>query len=131
MKVSFKIDGAVVAKQRPRLSKNGCVYTPNKTKVFEQICKLSYGNRYYFEKENIAIRILFKFEVPKSYSKKKRQEALEGKIRPSKADIDNYIKSVLDGLNKVAYEDDRAICSIYAEKIFAIKSETLVEIESF
>lgn len=130
MKVRFKIDGPVAAKQRPRLGKGGHVYTPSKTKVYEEICKLSYGNKYYFENENISIKILFKFEVPKSYSKKKKQEALEGKIRPSKADIDNYIKSILDGLNKVAYKDDRAIYSIYAEKIFADKSETIVEIES-
>lgn len=130
MKVRFKIDGPVVAKQRPRLGKGGHVYTPSKTKVYEEICKLSYGNKYYFETENISIKILFKFEVPKSYSKKKKQEALEGKIRPSKADIDNYVKSILDALNKVAYKDDRAVCRIYTEKIFADKSETIVEIES-
>lgn len=130
MKVRFKIDGPVVAKQRPRLGKGGHVYTPSKTKVFEKICKLSYGNKYYFETENISIKILFKFEAPKSYSKKKKQEALEGKIRPSKADIDNYVKSILDALNNVAYKDDRRVCSIYAEKIFADKSETIVEIES-
>lgn len=130
MKVRFKIPGPVVAKQRPRLSKNGAVYTPNKTKIFEQICKLAYGNRYFFEDENISIKILFKFEVPKSYSKKNKEKALKGVIRPHKADIDNYIKSVLDGLNKVAYEDDRAIYSVQAEKIFTDKSETIVEIES-
>ena len=53
MKVRFKIDGPVVAKQRPRLGKGSHVYTPSKTKVYEEICKLSYGNKYYFENENI------------------------------------------------------------------------------
>lgn len=130
MKVRFKIPGPVVAKQRPRLSKNRAVYTPGKTKVFEQICKLAYGNKHFFKDENISIKILFKFEVPKSYSKKKKEKALEGILRPHKADIDNYIKSVLDGLNKVAYKDDRVIYSIYAEKIFADRSETIVEIDS-
>lgn len=129
MKVKFSIQGPAVAKQRPRLSKNGIVRTPSKTKVFEQICKLSYGNRYYFENADISIKILFKFEVPKSYSKKNKEKALNGVLRPHKADIDNYIKSVLDGLNKVAYEDDRAICSISATKIFAEKAETIIEIE--
>lgn len=130
MKVRFKIPGPVAAKQRPRLGKNGSVYTPTKTKVFEQICKLAYGNRYYFDKEYISVKIIFKFEVPKSYSKKNREEALKGNIRPTKADIDNYIKSVLDGLNRVAWSDDRYISSICAKKIFADKSETIVEIES-
>lgn len=59
MKVRFKIDGPVVAKQRPRLGKGGHVYTPSKTKVYEEICKLSYGNKYYFENENISIKISF------------------------------------------------------------------------
>ena len=129
MKVKFKIPTIPVAKQRPRLGKNGSVYTPTKTKVFEEICRLAYGNRFYFEDEYISVKILFKFEVPSSYSKKKKQQALEGKIKPTKADIDNYIKSILDGLNKVAWKDDRYISSICAEKIFADKSEIIVEIE--
>lgn len=123
------IPGPVVAKQRPRLGKNGCVYTPQKTKAFEQKCKLSYKD-YYFDKEYIAVKISFMFEVPKSYSKKNREEALKGNIRPTKADIDNYIKSVLDGLNGVAWSDDRYIAAVMAEKLFAEKSEIIVEIEN-
>ena len=130
MKVRFKIPGPPIAKQRPRLGKGGHVYTPTKTKVYEEICRLSYGSRYFFEDEYISIKILFKFEVPKSYSKKKKQDALEGKIRPSKADIDNYVKSILDALNNIAYKDDRRVCSIYAEKIYSDRTETIVEIES-
>lgn len=128
-KVKFKIATPVVAKQRPRLGKNGHIYTPTKTKVFEQICKLSYKD-YYFDKEYIAVKIKFLFEVPKSYSNKKREDALKGNIRPTKADIDNYIKSVLDGLNGVAWSDDRYITAIMAEKVFAEKSEVIVEIEN-
>ncbi|MCC3668057.1 RusA family crossover junction endodeoxyribonuclease [Terrisporobacter mayombei] len=130
MKVKFKIPTIPVAKQRPRLGKNRSIYTPTKTKVFEEICRLAYGNRFYFEDKYIYVKILFKFEVPSSYSKKKKEQALEGKIKPTKADIDNYIKSVLDGLNGVAWRDDRYISSIYAEKIFADKSEIIVEIEN-
>ena len=68
--------------------------------------------------------------IPKSYSKKKREQALNREIFPTRADIDNYIKSVLDGLNGVCWEDDRYIYSITAEKIFAEKSETIVEIKN-
>ena len=130
MKVKFHINTRGTPKQRPRLGKSGKVYTPNSTKVFEQICKLSYGNRYYFDKEYISIKIVFKFKVPKSYSKKKYSEAIEGKIRPSTNDIDNLLKSVLDGLNGKAWKDDRYIYSIEAEKIFADKDCIEVEIES-
>ena len=130
MKVKFHINTRGTPKQRPRLGKSGKVYTPNSTKVFEQICKLSYGNRYYFDKEYISIKIVFKFKVPKSYSKKKYSEAIEGKIRPSTNDTDNLLKSVLDGLNGKAWKDDRYIYKIEAEKIFADKDCIEVEIES-
>ena len=130
MKVKFHINTRPTPKQRPRLGKGGKVYTPNSTKVFEQICRLSYGNRYYFDKEYISIKIIFKFKVPKSYSKKKYSEAIEGKIRPSTNDTDNLLKSVLDGLNGKAWKDDRYIYRIEAEKIFADKDCIEVVIES-
>ena len=130
MKVKFHINTRPTPKQRPRLGKGGKVYTPNSTKVFEEICRLSYGNRYYFDKEYISIKIVFKFKVPKSYSKKKYSEAIEGKIRPSTNDIDNLIKSVLDGLNGKAWKDDRYIYRIEAEKIFADKDCIEVVIEN-
>ena len=130
MKVKFNINTRPHSKERPRLGKGGKVYTPNSTKVFEEICKLSYGNRYYFDKEYISIKIVFKFKVPKSYSKKKYSEAIEGKIRPSTNDTDNLLKSVLDGLNGKAWKDDRYIYKIEAEKIFADKDCIEVEIEN-
>ena len=130
MKVKSNINTRSTPKQRPRLGKGAKVYTPNSTKVFEEICRLSYGNRYYFDKEYISIKIVFKFKVPKSYSKKKYSEAIEGKIRPSTNDIDNLLKSVLDGLNGKAWKDDRYIYRIEAEKIFADKDCIEVEIES-
>ena len=122
MRVDFTIHTAPVSKQRPRLGKGGCVYTPSKTKVFENIVALSYENRPSFDDKYIRIRLKFKFEVPKSYTKKKRLEAIEGKIRPTKADIDNYIKAVLDGLNKKAWKDDRYIVVILAEKEYSEES---------
>ena len=130
MRVDFTIHTAPVSKQRPRLGKGGCVYTPSKTKVFENIVALSYGNRPSFDDKYIRIRIKFKFEIPKSYSKKKRLEAIEGKIRPTKADIDNYIKAVLDGLNKKAWKDDRYIIGILAEKEYSEESCIEVSIET-
>ena len=130
-KAVFTIPGPAQAKQRPRINRNtGRVYTPGATSKYEKLVKESYGDNPCFEDQFISIKILFKFEVPKSYSKKKRVEALAGNLRPTKADIDNYIKSVLDGLNKVAFLDDRYICSIEASKIFAEEAETIVEINS-
>ena len=130
-KVVFTIPGPAQAKQRPRMNiRTGRIYTPSATHKYEKLVKESYGDNPCFENQFINIKILFKFEVPKSYSKKERAEALAGNLRPNKAGIDNFIKSVLDGLNKVAFLDDRYIYSITAEKIFAKESETIVEIKN-
>ena len=131
MKVDFTIPSAPVPKSRPRFNKNtGRAFTDDKTRIFENIVSLAYGARHYFDDSYIRIRMKFKFEVPKSYSKKKRIEALEGKIRPTKADIDNYIKSVLDGLNGKAFKDDRYIYAILAEKEYSEEAGIEVSIES-
>ncbi len=131
MKVDFTIPSAPVPKSRPRFNTNtGRAFTDDKTRIFENIVSLAYGARHYFDDSYIRIRMKFKFEVPKSYSKKKRIEALEGKIRPTKADIDNYIKSVLDGLNGKAFKDDRYIYAILAEKEYSEEASIEVSIES-
>lgn len=131
MKVDFTIPSAPVPKSRPRFNTNtGRAFTDDKTRIFENIVSLAYGARHYFDDSYIRIRMKFKFEVPKSYSKKKRIEALEGKIRPTKADIDNYIKSVLDGLNKIAFKDDRYVYAVLAEKEYAEEASIEVTIES-
>ena len=131
MRVDFIIPSQPVTKARPRFNtRTGRAFTDDKTRIFENIVSLAYGSRHYFDDSYIRVRIKFKFDIPKSFSKKKRSEALEGKIRPTKADIDNYIKAVLDGLNKRAWKDDRYIYSIEAEKMYAEQSEIEVIIET-
>ena len=132
MNVKFSIPGPAQAKQRPRINRQtGRVYTPNATHKYEKLVKECYGDRHFFDSQYISVKITFKFSVPKSYSKAEYYEALIGEIRPKKADIDNYIKSVLDGLNGVAFTDDRYICHLEAEKIYTEgEAETIVEINS-
>lgn len=129
MKVKFSVPIKPVAKQRPRLAKNGHVYTPKDTKTFENLIAYYYGHRYCFD-EYIKVKVVFRFEIPKSYSKKKRKEALEGAIRPTRSDLDNYIKSLLDGLNTRAWKDDRYIVKIEAEKKYSLENGIDVIIES-
>ena len=131
MKVKFTIPSAPVPKSRPRFNTNtGRAFTDDKTRIFENLVSLAYGARHYFDDSYIRIRMKFKFEIPKSYSNKKKKDALEGKIRPTKADIDNYIKSVLDGLNKKAFKDDRYVYAVLAEKEYAEEACIEVTIES-
>lgn len=45
------------------------------------------------------------------------------KLDVPRADVDNFIKAVLDSLNGYLWEDDRQIKSIYASKQWAPKGE--------
>ena len=133
MRVYFIVPGPAKAKERPRVGKGGRIYTPNGTHKYEKLVRECYKEKgiYYFDDEYISIKIIFWFEIPKSYSKQKRQDCAEGFITPSRADIDNYINSVLDGLNKVAYADDRYIYKIEAEKRYTEnEARTEITIES-
>ena len=76
----------------------------------------------------LKLTIEFKFKIPKSYSKHKREQALAGVILP-RQDIDNLTKSVLDALNTVAYADDKTIKEIHAWKRYAEEDEIIVTIE--
>lgn len=114
--------GKVQAKQRPRF--NGrYAYTPEKTVNYENWVKACYIEKYKNEKpfeKALEVNIIAFFEIPKSTSKKKKQEMLEDKIRPTtKPDTDNIAKSILDSLNGIAYLDDKQVVDLRVRKQYA------------
>ncbi|EQK39778.1 endodeoxyribonuclease RusA family protein [[Clostridium] bifermentans ATCC 638] len=126
----IRINTIPVPKARPRMNTlTGRTYTPSKTKNFEEYIAFEYKKQggKYFDDKPIKLKLGFGFKVPKSYTKKDKQKALEGQIIPSKCDIDNLVKCVQDGLNTVAYKDDRYIYAIEATKKF--DNEDYIEIE--
>ena len=67
----------------------------------------------------LDVRIIAYYAVPRSASKKKRQEMLDGAIRPTKKpDLDNVCKIVCDSLNGIAYHDDAAIVDCQVRKFY-------------
>ena len=68
----------------------------------------------------LRVRILAKFPIPESWSKKNKEKALKGEIKPNKKpDLDNIAKIILDGLNGVAYTDDKQVTSLEIEKAYS------------
>jgi Holliday junction resolvase RusA-like endonuclease len=60
------------------------------------------------------------------------KEAIENKIFPlSKPDVDNCAKSILDALNKVAYNDDKQIVSLTVTKEYDLQDSVMVSIEEY
>lgn len=126
------IEGKVQAKQRPRLGRYSR-YTPEQTKNYENWVKLSFISQYPdFKPYENALKVIISvfFEIPKSASKKKREQMLIGKIRPTiRPDLDNIAKSILDALNGLAYIDDKQIVDLIVEKYYAISPSAAVKIE--
>jgi len=94
--VTFVIPGRPVPKQRPRLGKQGQIYTPRETKAYEQT--VSRVGRQVFKNPYDGPVIL----QVKVY------------LTAARGDLDNYIKSIQDGLNHVAWRDDRQVTRLQA-----------------
>lgn len=132
MTVKFEILGKPTGKGRPRFTRNGQVYTPDATEAFENLVKLYYKSHTHGVKLNGEIKasIVAVFPIPKSDSKKKRAQKLEGTIRPTvKPDCDNIAKIVLDALNHIAYDDDSQVVSLELQKIYGEEPKTIVTLE--
>ena len=120
-RIEFTINGECVPKARPRFSKFGHVYTTPKTRAYENIVKsTAIDNRVPCVTTALRVELIIYKSIPKSFSKAKRKQANEGKIFPVvKPDIDNYVKSVLDGLNGVLFVDDKQIVDFRAVKRYS------------
>lgn len=124
--VKFFIPGTPKSKQRHRCTRQGRMYTPSDTTKYEKLVRDVYQAKYgdfMFDAQPLSVEILALFKVPKSYTKCKKELALSGKIAPSTKDVDNIAKIVLDGLNGVAYLDDRHIVRLYVRKESTIDEE--------
>ncbi|HFI0463225.1 TPA: RusA family crossover junction endodeoxyribonuclease [Streptococcus suis] len=130
------IPGPVVPKGRPRFVLNKYtgrpdVYTPKRTKDYEKhvsnCAKAVVKNPI---EGYIQVTIKIYFAPTKSWTKKKKEQAHNGEIKPHVADIDNMAKSILDGLNKIAFPDDKFIYKLNLEKGFGDKDEAIVIIET-
>lgn len=128
--ITFSIEGTPVGKARPRLSRYG-TYTPTKTKNYEELVRTTVKNMFgdFIPLEGaLEVRIIAVFEVPKSYSKKKKRELI-GKEQIFKPDADNISKIILDSLNGLVYKDDSQVAKLNVHKIYGEKAEVTVIIE--
>ena len=136
MTFTFEIVGEPQGKGRPRFSTRGGfvkTYTPEKTASYENFVKLCYLNKYKGQKLDgeIIAEIIAYFSIPKSFSKKKRVEAIEGKIKPTKKpDTDNIAKTILDSLNGIAFEDDKQVVALLVKKLYGEEAKVVVALKN-
>ena len=137
--IRFEIAGECVAKGRPKFCKMGGkgvrVYTPKKTEKYEEKVKEEFKQQFpdFTPFSNrIKATIIITKKVLKSANKKDKDKMLNGEISPiTRPDLDNYIKSILDGLNGLAYVDDSIITQITAIKQYGDTDKVVVILEEF
>jgi Holliday junction resolvase RusA-like endonuclease len=131
-KFSFVIKTKPIPKERPffsMINAKPVVFTPKRTHEFEQlVCSVA---KQYTPPQplegSIHIDIKFYFNPPKKQIKK-NSGSFEGVPKSSRPDLDNLIKSILDGLSSSGFwKDDSQISKIIAEKMWTDK-EPRIEI---
>lgn len=133
MKVEFSVSGEPQGKGRPRFVGSGRrPITPEKTCIYENLVKTEYtiqcGEKFP-DDAMLDVRIFAFYAIPKSASKKRRQEMLDRKIRPTKKpDFDNIGKVICDSLNGIAYRDDAQIVDSMVRKFYSDKPHVFVQI---
>lgn len=111
--VAFFVPGQPQGKGRARVGRVGAharMYTPAKTEAYEglvaQMATAAMGGCPPIE-QPCRVEVEIVFAIPASWSKKKRQQALDGQVLPAiKPDADNVIKAVCDGANGIVWRDD-------------------------
>lgn len=132
--IEFEVLGKPQGKARPRLGKYG-TYTPTKTKNYEELVRYSFKNKYknFTPLEGALEATIYAiFEVPKSYSKKKRLELLKTTFNYThKPDTDNIAKIILDSLNGLAYKDDSQVVQLKVCKMYGEQEKVVVGLDYF
>ena len=121
-------NGTPLAQQRHRMAR-GIVYDPQssikrklKFDAASQIRQQGYLNAL---EGPISVRLDIRYPIPKSWLKKRQ---ITENYKTSRPDVDNISKIYLDILNKIAYDDDSQIVSLYAQKRYSSKPGVSVSI---
>lgn len=130
MCLTIVVPGPPQGKGRARTVKRGNFvhsYTPEKTVLYENLIKtlaIEEMKKKEIDMMTGAVNIWIRayFEIPKSTSKKRREEMINFDILPcKKPDLDNIAKTVADALNGIVYNDDSQICEISMTKVYGEK----------
>ena len=119
--ICFTVPGEPRGKGRPRFGR-GHTYTDAKTVSFENLIGWTASQAMNGQEPfsgPVCVTIAARFAPPVSASRKVRTAMLGGEIIPTRVDADNLGKLVCDGLNRVAYVDDRQVASLLIRKFYA------------
>jgi Holliday junction resolvase RusA-like endonuclease len=131
--VQFTVTGRPLAKGRVRFTKTGHAFTPDRTVNFEG--KLALAAQAAMDgrppvEGAVAVTLEVHLPIAVSWSKKKREAAVLGQIRPTgRPDLDNFAK-MLDALNLVVWNDDAQIVELVVFKRYSEAPQLAITVDT-
>lgn len=131
--LAFGIQGAPVAKGRPRFSRRGkftTTYTDEKTVTAENWIRACALKAMQADNWAGALDCPLSLTVEFYLARAKKPKAHLREFPASSPDTDNYIKAVLDGMQLAGvYVDDSRVVEIHARKLYG-EPRTVVRLET-
>lgn len=126
------VPGKPQGKARPRVTKAGHAFTPEKTREYEAWIRENFRNQNRlmepFEADiPLMVNITAHFKPPKSWSKAETQKALNAVYHLGKPDCDNIAKCI-DAINGLAWTDDKQVAVLKVRKIWDFDEYLEIEI---
>ena len=124
MRVCFTVFGDAVPKARPRTVRKGgrtWSYTPKKVTKWEDIVREE-ASKHFTEPFNGPVALILAFFLKRPKTRRKENYVM------TTPDLDNLEKAFLDGLNEVAYLDDKQVVVKNAVKRYIVTGEPRVEV---
>ena len=135
MIIQFTVPGDPVGKGRGRVAGSGTrrwIVTPARTQLYEEsvaeFAREAMGDRPPLTAPcHAAIRIYL--ATPKGWTIERLCMSQLEPWHDVAGDLDNFVKSILDGMNGIVFDDDRRVSQLYACKTWDANPRVDVEIE--
>jgi Holliday junction resolvase RusA-like endonuclease len=129
--VVIELLGEPKGKARARRGKNGVHYTPAATRSHENALGIMAAQAMRGRtplQGALRVVVLAYMSVPRSWSGRRQQRALDGIERPTvRPDSDNIVK-MLDALNRIVWRDDSQIVELQMSKHYSGRPRTRIEV---
>lgn len=128
--ITFTHVGKPIPLQRPRFSRTGRVYNPNKCDQRQFAANVEQYKPQTPLSGAIRITLKYVFKRPKSHFGTGRNSAILKSSAPrfhtTKPDVDNLVKFTLDAMNGVFFMDDKQVVDIRATKVYGEDPASIV-----
>lgn len=129
------IPGEPQPQLRPRArvaGKRVIMYDPPKSRKYKEFVKRMAKQQWPNDPTPAAISLKIDIyrPIPKSTSKVRTKKKEEKEIRPIvRPDVDNYAKTILDGLNGIVFKDDSQIVDMRVRKFYSINPRVEISVK--